>query len=79
MLIVLPMHPFIMFPALFLISNASMHLRSSSLFMLQCRILQVMDGMSSWRILHCNINNDDERKCIEAFEIKKRAGNIING
>ena len=46
MLIVLPMHPFIMFPALFLISNASMHLRSSSLFMLQCRILQVMDGMS---------------------------------
>ena len=39
------------------------------------------DDMPSitWRILHCNINNDDERKCIEAFEIKKRAGNIING
>ena len=34
MLIVLLIHPFIMFPALFLISNASMHLRSSSLFML---------------------------------------------
>jgi hypothetical protein len=33
----------------------------------------------TWRILHSNINNDDERKCIEAFEIKKRAGNIING
>ena len=33
----------------------------------------------SWRILHSNINNDDERKCIEAFEIKKRAGNIVNG
>jgi hypothetical protein len=33
----------------------------------------------SWRILHSNINNDDESKCIEAFEIKKTAGNIING
>jgi hypothetical protein len=31
----------------------------------------------TWRILHSNINNDDERKCIEAFEIKKTAGNII--
>ena len=48
MLIVLPMHPFIMFPALFLISNASMHLRSSSLFMLECRILQVMAG---WHVI----------------------------
>ena len=118
-----------------------MHLRSSSLFMLECRILQVMVGMSStlllwesmclymvclfmvkcslmrvpivlptrikeyltmnkqtmykhiesqrsnvddmptitWRILHSNINNDDERKCIEAFVIKKGAGDIING
>jgi hypothetical protein len=39
------------------------------------------DDMPSitWRILHCNINNDDERKYIEAFEINKRAGNIING
>jgi hypothetical protein len=33
----------------------------------------------TWRILHSNINNDDERKWIEAFDIKKRAGNIING
>jgi hypothetical protein len=30
----------------------------------------------TWIILHSNINNDD--KCIEAFEIKKRAGDIIN-
>jgi hypothetical protein len=36
MLIVLPMHLFIMFPTLFLISNASKHLRSSSWLMLAC-------------------------------------------
>lgn len=33
----------------------------------------------TWRILHSSINHEDERKCIEAFEIKKRMGNLING
>lgn len=33
----------------------------------------------SWRILHSNILDDKERKCIEAFEIQKRSENLING
>ena len=28
----------------------------------------------SWSILHSNITDDKERKCIEAFEIQKRSG-----
>ncbi len=33
----------------------------------------------SWKILHRNIAYQDERKCIEAFEIHKRSENIMNG
>ena len=33
----------------------------------------------TWRILHSNISYDDERKCVEAFEIKKRMRDLING
>ncbi len=34
---------------------------------------------TSWKILHRNIAYQDERKCIEAFEIHKRSENIMNG
>ena len=33
----------------------------------------------TWRIIHKNIRYNDERKCIEAIEIQKHSGEIMNG
>ena len=32
-----------------------------------------------WKILHANIVNDGERKYVEAFEIQKHSGDLMNG
>jgi hypothetical protein len=36
-------------------------------------------GDITWRIIHKNIRYNDERKCIEAIEIQKHSGEIMNG
>ena len=33
----------------------------------------------TWRIIHKTIRYNDERKCIEAIEIQKHSGEIMNG
>jgi hypothetical protein len=32
-----------------------------------------------WKILHANIVNNGERKYVEAFEIQKHSGDLMNG
>ena len=34
---------------------------------------------TSWRVIHKNIGYDGERKCIEAIEIQKHSGKLMNG
>ena len=40
----------------------------------KCKLPQI-----TWSILHANINNHEERKYIEALEIEKHSGHLMNG
>ena len=40
----------------------------------KCKIPQI-----TWSILHANIGNHEERKYVEALEIQKHSGHLMNG
>ena len=41
--------------------------------------MQIISNNYSWSILHANISNHKERKYVEALEIQKHSGHLLNG